>query len=51
MNEKLESLSAIKETLNRIRVTGREDCYAVVAINNELDKLIKQEQKEEVSDG
>lgn len=41
MKERLESLLAIKDTLNRVRVTGREDCYAVVAINNELDKLIK----------
>lgn len=43
MEERLESLRAIKDTLNRIRVTGREDCFAIVAINNELDKLIKQE--------
>ena len=43
MNERLESSKAIKETLNQIRVTGRADCFAVVAINNELDKLIKQE--------
>lgn len=43
MNERIESLKAIKETLNQIRVTGRSDCFAVVAINNELDKLIKQE--------
>lgn len=41
MQEKLEILIAIQETLNRIRVSGRDDCYAVVAINNELDKLIK----------
>lgn len=41
MQEKLEILIAIRETLNRIRVSGRDDCYAVVAINNELDKLIK----------
>lgn len=40
MQEKLEILIAIRETLNRIRVSGRDDCYAVVAINNELDKLI-----------
>lgn len=44
MNERLNSLQAIKDTLNRIRVTGREDCYAIVAINNELEKLIKQEE-------
>lgn len=43
MEERLESLRAIKDTINRIRVTGRDDCYAIVAINNELDKLIKQE--------
>lgn len=50
MNERLKSLVAIKDTLNKIRVSGREDCYAVVAINNELDKLISQE-KEAVNDG
>lgn len=43
MEGRLESLRAIKDTINRIRVTGRDDCYAIVAINNELDKLIKQE--------
>lgn len=41
MQEKLKSLVAIQETLNRLRVSGRDDCYAVVAINNELDKLIQ----------
>lgn len=43
MTEQQKSLTAIKETLNRIHVSGRDDCYAIVAINNELDKLIKQE--------
>lgn len=50
MSEKLKSLCAIKETLNKIRVSGRDDCYAVVAINNELDKLISAE-KEVIDNG
>ncbi len=50
MSETLKSLVAIKETLNKIRVSGRDDCYAVVAINNELDKLISAE-KEVIDNG
>ena len=50
MSEKLKSLVAIKETLNKIRVSGHDDCYAVVAINNELDKLISAE-KEVIDNG
>lgn len=50
MDERLKSLSAIKDALNRISVSGRDDCYAIVAINNELDKLISQE-KEMMNDG
>lgn len=50
MEENLKSLIAIKDTLNNIRVQGRDDCYAVVAINNELDKLI-QLAKEAIKNG
>lgn len=45
MKERLDSLQAIKNALNNIRVTGRDDCYAIVAINNEIDKLIQMEKE------
>ncbi len=45
-----KSLQAIKDAVNRIMVSGRNDCYAIVAINNELDKLIEQEQEKELSE-
>lgn len=39
MEEQRQSLDLIRAAVNRLRVAGKDDCYTVVAINNELDKL------------
>ena len=41
MESMKESINLIRTALNRVRVSGREDCYAIVAINNELDRMEK----------
>lgn len=41
MESMKESINLIRTALNRVRVSGREDCYAIVAINNELDRIEK----------
>lgn len=41
MERMKESINLIRAALNRVRVSGREDCYAIVAINNELDRMEK----------
>lgn len=41
MESMKESINLIRTALNWVRVSGREDCYAIVAINNELDRMEK----------
>ena len=41
MESMKESINLIRTALNRVRVSGREVCYAIVAINNELDRMEK----------
>ena len=41
MEKMKESIDMIRAALNRLRVSGKEDCYAIVAINNELDRMEK----------
>ena len=41
MENMKESIDMIRAALNRLRVSGKEDCYAIVAINNELDRMEK----------
>lgn len=41
MEKMKESIDMIRVALNRLRVSGKEDCYAIVAINNELDRMEK----------
>lgn len=45
MERMKESIALIRNALNRVRVSGREDCYAIVAINNELDRMEKAVEK------
>lgn len=42
MERMKESIDRIRAALNRLRVSGRDDCYVIVAINNELDRMEKQ---------
>ena len=46
MESMKESINLIRAALNRVRVSGREDCYAIVAINNELDRMEKTVERE-----
>lgn len=46
MERMKESIALIRTALNRVRVSGREDCYAIVAINNELDRMEKSLERE-----